>query len=145
MFNEKPEVGFTLATRKSWEQVGGAIPVEVVAELFERMQLSKDLQGQFFQVAKEKEYHEISGKVTKIKTNRDGSTQVCVGSTATGGVPGPNDPIVLTNYFYGPGGFSDAQLDEFKRAQSDGLCVKVTWQVENGVRQVNSVEVFPCP
>jgi hypothetical protein len=119
-------------TIRNFEQTDSAIDIDVIAEIMNRANIDSATQDAFFQQAAVKVYHSISGEVSNIKTNKDGSTVVSVQSGAT------------TNYFYSPTDYTDAQLEEFKRAQNHGLCVTVKFQTEPGSRPINSVSVHKC-
>lgn len=127
-----------------FQNVGG-LPANIICELFTRANVDPAVQAKFWQQARAKEFATIAGRVGYIKTNRDGTAQVAIESTATGGAPRPGEPTPLTNYFYFPDDLTQDQLDELKRAQSGGFCVELEFQLEDGARPVNSVRVFPCP
>lgn len=136
-----PEI--PLEALRTFEATG--VPLSVVSELFDRAELPVEIQERFWQVAREKQFSCISGKVGNIKTKRDGSVVVAIASTATGGAPSAGQATPLTNFFYRPPDITEAQLAELKRAQSAKLCVRICFQSEQGGRPIDSVEVFECP
>lgn len=108
------------------------IPLDVIAELFSRMELPVDLQASFWETAAAKDLKTQAGKV-QILTKRDGTKEVTIFSKG-----GSSETFIV------PDDLTDEQLEELKRAQGARLTVGVQYQLEaNGKKPVNWVIVFP--
>lgn len=115
--------------RNRFESIG-AIPIDVVAELFELSELPRAAQAAFWAAAMEKEITRISGRVQRIVTGRN-SKQVYV-----------DDGHGKVHVFNVPDELTDDQLEELKRAQNHRLPVNIEYQTKDGKKTVNSVEVW---
>ncbi|MGP1352694.1 MAG: hypothetical protein ACTS1Z_05170 [Parasphingopyxis sp.] len=86
----------------------------------------------FFPEGEETETVEMSGcKVDAITTNADGTTTVMIKRESDG----------TTELFVHPEDMTDAQLDEFKRAQDEDLYVAVEWKEEPGRKPIQRLTV----
>ena len=107
------------------------IPLQVINELFSRMQMPENLQQAFWEQVAVKDVKSITGRVQAIVTDKEGTTRVTV-----------EDKNGNSTTFYHPRDMSPEQLDEFKRAQNHGLKVGVLYQEEGDKKPINEVFVF---
>jgi hypothetical protein len=82
--------------------------------------------------------HRISGRVTAVVTE-NGTTKITIDSTAAGFVPPKGVDGPLNNFFYQPGGLTDAEVAVLRQAQTDGSGVTVSFTMGQGQRDVVSV------
>jgi hypothetical protein len=115
--------------RSRFESIG-AIPLDVVAELFERSEISTAAQASFWEAAMQKDITWLSGRVQRIHTGR-GTKQVYI-----------DDGHGKVHIFNVPDELTDDQFEEMKRAQNHRLPVTIEYQTKDGKKTVNSVEVW---
>lgn len=115
--------------RNRFESVG-AIPIDVVAELFELSELPRAAQAAFWAAAMQKDIQRLPGYVQRIHTGRN-EKQVYI-----------DDGHGKVHIFNVPDELTDEQLEELKRAQNHHLPVTIEYQTKDGKKTVNSVEVW---
>jgi len=115
--------------RNRFESVG-AIPLDVVAELFELSELPTAAQAAFWTAAMQKDIERLPGHVQRIHTGRD-SKQVYI-----------DDGHGKVHIFNVPDELTDDQFEDLKRAQNHHLPVTIEYQTKDGKKTVNSVEVW---
>ncbi len=117
------------------------ISLEVISELFMRMDMPKQHQEQFWKQVAFKPFGYVVGTQIDIATYKDGRTWVRITDP---GNPGNN----INEIFYHKRDMTDKQLDELKRADNNNKKVAIHWQKEvdtdgNTVKKpINSVMVF---
>lgn len=107
------------------------IPIQVISELFSRMQMPENLQLEFWGQVAKKEVKSIKGRVKQIDSLNDGTSIVHII-----GDDGNED------FFRHPGDMTDQHLDEFKRAQNHGLKVRVIYQKDGDAKPINEIAVY---
>ncbi|MEE8104083.1 MAG: hypothetical protein V3T86_00960 [Planctomycetota bacterium] len=117
--------------RDTFDPICG-MPLEVVEELFARARVPKAARVAFWKQAAKKDYKTVEGEVDSIITRDDGTVSVIIGNGVNEIFTTPND-------------MTDAQLDEFKRAQNHELKVDVTYQEEDGAKKIKFVIVKRKP